>query len=315
MNENPPSLSAIVVVGSRRERSQRVLNALGAQTIAASLEIIVVDLAADAPQLKTPPGVRTVYLSRPKTEPWARLRAEGLQCANAKVVAFIEDHCFPAPNWAEVLVEAHKGPWAAVGYSFTNANPKTYISRAGMIADYGLWAHPARHGPTSLLPGNNVSYKRDLLLSFGDQITIVLSPDFNIHETFIKRGLAMFVESRALAAHQNFSFLSDLLRANHAYCRLLAASRVQAQSWGELRRIAYGFGVPLGAPVMKFIRLMRSLRGRHTLWRPLVTALPVIALTYFWSAVGESLGYLLGIGDAEQETNRWELEAERTTHA
>jgi hypothetical protein len=43
-------------------------------------------------------------------------------------VAFIEDHGFPARDGAEKLIEAHVGPWAAVGYAFTNANPKSYLS-------------------------------------------------------------------------------------------------------------------------------------------------------------------------------------------
>ena len=34
-----------------------------------------------------------------------------------------EDHCFPADGWAEALVAAHQGPWAAVGPAFLNANP------------------------------------------------------------------------------------------------------------------------------------------------------------------------------------------------
>ncbi len=29
-----------------------------------------------------------------------------------KLVAFIEDHCFPARDWAEKLIEARVGPWA-----------------------------------------------------------------------------------------------------------------------------------------------------------------------------------------------------------
>ena len=200
-----------------------------------------------------------------------------------------------------------------MGYAFTNANPETYASRAGFISDYGYWAHPVPTGPSRLLPGNNISYKRDLLLEMEGQLDTILAPDFLIHEICNQRGLPMLIESQALAAHENFGRLSGLLHANHHYCRILAAHRVRTQSWGKLKRIVYGLGVPLGAPAIKMARLVRSLYNRRPLWSAFVTALPVILLTYLWAAIGESLGYLLGPGASERSFNQWELETERVT--
>jgi glycosyltransferase involved in cell wall biosynthesis len=311
-NEASPELSALTVTGACRRRAQRVLDALSAQTAADKIEVIVIDLAdSGMPDLIISDRVKVVYIRRPGLRSWARARIEGVRHASAPVVAFIEDHCFPATDWAEVLIETHRGPWAAVGYAFTNANPETYASRAGIFADYAPWAHPARHGQAELLPGNNVSYKRDLLLSLGDRLEAVIAPDFNLHEEFRRRGLPMFVESRALAAHENFVHISGLLKSNHYYCRLLAANRAASQRWGMLRRLAYGFGVPLGAPGIKFLRLLESLRGRRVLWPAFVASLPVLWLCYLWAAAGESAGYLFGAGSAEAGFHRWELEAER----
>jgi hypothetical protein len=289
-----------------------VLDALATQTAVDKIEVIVIDLAdAEMPELTTAAHLKTIYVRRPGLRSWARARIEGVRHARAPIVAFIEDHCFPAMPWAEVLIEAHGGPWAAVGYAFTNANPATYASRAGIFADYALWAHPAKHGPAERLPGNNVSYKRDLLLAFGDRLEAVIAPDFNLHEEFRRRGLPMFVESRALAAHENFAQIAGLLQSNHYYCRLLAANRAASQQWGRPRRLVYGVGVPLGAPAIKFLRLLRSLRGRRALWPGFVASLPVLGLCYLWAAAGESAGYLFGVGRAEAGFNRWELEAER----
>ena len=121
----------------------------------------------------------------------------------------------------------------------------------------------------------------------------------------------MFLESRARIAHENLTRLSDLVRANRAQGRLFASKRVHAQSWGRLRRLVYGFGVPLGAPLIKTARLLRSISHDGWLWPGFVGGLPVILLGYFGSAVGESLGYLFGIGDAEEDLNRYELVVER----
>ena len=306
-------LSAIVVVGPCRTRAQRVINALYAQTVVESIEIIVIDLApSGTPTLETAPGVRVTYLSRPEMILWSRARVEGVQHAQAPIVAFIEDHCFPEPGWAEALIEAHQGPWGAVGYGFTNANPETYMSRACMVNDYGYWLHPARRGQASILPGQNVSYKRDLLLAFGARLELLLTPDFNLQQALSKQNLPMFVESRALAAHENFIRLSALMQAHYAYARLLAARRAEVLSWSRIRRIFYGLAVLPGAPVIAIARLILGLRGRASLWPAVMAAFPIYVLTRLWAAIGESLGYLLGQGSVERKLHRWELEVERT---
>src|SRR5687767_14659235 len=105
-----PQLSAVLVVGSQRARAQRVLEALAGQTAAASIEVVVVDLAPnDVPRLE-PLGLRVVYSSRPDIDRWGSARVAGVRQASGPIVAFIEDHCFPARNWAEFVIEAHRGP-------------------------------------------------------------------------------------------------------------------------------------------------------------------------------------------------------------
>jgi hypothetical protein len=307
-----PRLSAVMVAGSLRERAQRCVDALCAQTEVGAMEVVIVDLAPDgASRLHTAPGVSNVYLSRPNLEHWGRARAEGARAAHGEVLAFIEDHCFPARNWAELILDAHRGPWAAVGYAFTNANPETYVSRASFLARYGMFAHPANGGPARLVSGNNVSYKRDVLLSLGPQLDELMSVDFNVQEALRRQGHGLFVEARALAAHENFEKVRLEGSTGHAYCRRMAADRARAESWPRLRKILYGIGAPFGAPAIRLVRLAASLRGRRPLWGQFVAALPAIAVEYLWDASGEALGYLLGEGESARETLRWELEEER----
>ena len=307
-----PPLSVVLVAGSQRARAQHVVDALAAQTVAHELEVVVVDVAP----VSVPPldrrGLRTHYARRPDIKRWGAARVEGVHAAKAGVVAFIEDHCFPAPTWAEVLIDAHRGPWVAVGYAFTNANPQTYVSRSSMMARYGAFAHPARRGPSRLLSGNNISYKRQTLLEFGPALEGLLAIDLNLQELLARRGAPMFVEARALAAHQNFTSVISEGRTGHAYCRLLAARRAEIQRWGTLRRLVYGVAAPAGAPAIRLARLLTGMAGRPALWATVTAGLPAIAIEYLFDATGESLGYLAGAGNAERETMRWELEADRT---
>jgi len=312
MHPSTPQLSVVLVAGSQRTRAQRVLDALAAQTAAAEIEVVVIDVSPPSlPPLDTS-RVRTAYLRRPDIDRWGAARVEGVRAAGAATVAFIEDHCFPARTWAEILIETHREPWVAVGYAFTNANPRTYVSRSSMMARYGRFAHPCHGGPSRSLSGNNVSYKRQVLLQFGSALEDLLAIDFNLQELLGQRGVPMFVESRALAAHQNFTSIIDEGRTGHAYCRLLAARRAESQSWGAARRVVYGLAAPLGAPVIRVARLLGGLSGRRQLWSTVAAGLPVIVIEYLFDATGESLGYLFGVGNAERETMRWELETDRT---
>jgi hypothetical protein len=309
---SPPELSAVVVVGKRRVRGQRVLANLCAQTAVDRIEIVVVDIGPeDDPPLVIDAGVRSQYTRQPHEELWGRARSYACRQARAPVVAFLEEHCFPAPGWAEALLRAHEGPWAAVGYAFTNDNPETYVGRASLVKDYGPWMHPVKSGPSTLLPGNNVSYKRDLLLGFGEELDHLLTPDFSIQRRLAQAGHLMCLEPEALAAHQNFEQVWASALANYHYARFLAARRVGALGWGASRRIVQGVLTPAGAPLIGVIRLFRSLDGREGL-RPLfVASLPVYLTVAVVAAVGEALGYLFGEGSSERAQNYWEAEYPR----
>ena len=312
LDRPPPHFSAVLVVGSERRRAQRVLDALAAQTAADSIEVVVVDLIdTGAARLDIADGLRHVYAARPAIKRWGAARAEGVRLASGDLIGFIEDHCFPEPDWAEMVMAAFRGPWAVVGYAFTNANPRTYVSRASLLARYGQFVHPARPGPAPLVSGNNVAYRREQLLSFGDDLAALLTIDFNLQEMLGHRGFPLVVEARARAAHMNFtSFVRDCI-TGHWYCRLLAARRAETQSWSAARRLVHGFGAPLGSPAIRMARLFLSLRGRRPLWGQTVAAVPLIAGWYATDAIGESLGYLFGAGRAESEALRWELNEAR----
>jgi hypothetical protein len=307
-----PDLSAIVVVGPCRRRAQRVVDALCHQTAIDRMEVIVVDLAEPGvASLRIPANVNAQYILRPDLDLWAKARCVGLELATAPIVAFTEDHCFPARDWAEALIEAHKVPWAAIGYAFVNANPQTYWSRASMVNDYGLWLHPAPPGALTLMPGNNISYKRDALTSYGAELEHLLTPDFNLQQRFIAEGKPMCIAPKAISAHQNFNELIPLMRANYAYARLLAARRAASQRWSGMRRILQALLTPAAGPVLGGLRLLSSLKGRRSLAPEVLKGFPVYFITHACSSIGEALGYVLGEGSSERDLNRWEIAYER----
>ena len=243
-----PKVSVVLVAATWREGAQRTLDALAAQSAAGSIEVVVADLAQPGTTpLGLPHDVPTTVIPC-SGRSWAEARAEAVRQARGEVVAFIEDHCIPARDWAEVLIEAHRGPWAGVGYAFASATPEHRLARSALIADYGAWAHPTRPGPVRHLPRNNVSYKRDALLSVDGPLEARLEVALTLHQQLLERGMALYVEPRVLVAHENLASLAVACRASFAFCRLLAAERVRSGAWGWPRRIVWGLATPLGAP-------------------------------------------------------------------
>lgn len=311
---NAAKLSVIMITGTCRERAQYAIDALDGQTIKDRFEIIVADLAGKThPPFTAPTSQNYSHIALPASTTWGEARGEALNKATGDIIAFIEDHCFAEPDWAQNLLDAFaSGPWAAVGYSITNANPQTWISRAGLVSDYILWMAPVHEGKARLLPGNNVAYRADVLLPLKERLPHDLSVDFNIHEHLLGKGHKLAMSDKTRARHQNYDTMGGLVNANFYYCRMLAANRVKAQNWSVVRRWAYIIGVPIGAPLIKLARILKCLKGRKSLWRPFVSALPLILITFAVSAIGEMLGYLLGAGNAAQDFNIWELYQQRT---
>lgn len=301
-------LSAVVVVGSSRANAQRVLRFLCAQTIREKMEIVVVDVAGSTyPELELD-GYAHTYLRHPGLRSWSQAKLIGASSAKTGIVAYIEDHCRPNPDWADHVLRAFDGPWVAVGYSFLNGSPDNYLSRASLMADYGLWVHPGTAGETKLLPGNNVAYRKEFLDSLGPNAERMLGVDYNLHEIIFARGGRMCVEPKAIASHQCYAELGMLLAANFCYARVLGSTRARNHNWSFPMRCFAAVAAPALVPPLRFFRLARSLAGRSELLPLFLESIPVVLLTYAVCAWGEAIGYFAGIGDAQEKFVQYELD-------
>jgi hypothetical protein len=301
-------------VGDVRDRAQQVLDRLNVQTEAAQMEIVVADVGCGShPRLKAATdGVPTVYIERSPDEPWGEVKAAAVRAAKGTVVAFIEDHSLPLVNWAEAVIRSSRENWVAAGYTFVNANPGTYLSRAGFITDYGEWAYPMPECRVRQLPCNNVAYRREELVRLGDKLGAMMHSDIALHEHFARQGKRLTIIRDATVAHQNHEQAGVLLRGNFAHCRVIGASRVQQGNWKWPRRLGYAIAVPILVPLMKLGRLMRAPLRRPVLWGATLASLPIATAVFVWSAIGESLGYLCGFGNSLQQFKEAEVSVLRS---
>jgi hypothetical protein len=234
----------------------------------------------------------------------ARANAAGIRRARAPVVALAEEHCFPEPGWAEALIAAHRGPWAVVGPAMRNANPGTIVSWCDFVIGYGPWMYPVKAGPAPFLPGHNSSYKKSILLEYGERLEGMMESETELHLDLGRRGYQLYLEPEARAAHTNFALMSSWLRALYYAGRVFAASRFRGRSVGK--RMLYAAGSPL-IPVVRLWRCLRELARPGRPHKLITRMLPVLCVGLAADGWGQLAGYLLGRGEAVERLAAYEF--------
>jgi hypothetical protein len=306
----PPALS-VVVVADAFATIRRTVRHLRAQTIAGRIELVIVsgpgvELPVGGEELAGFARVTAVAVDDIRSLSWAR--APGIRAASAPLVALAESHCYPEPEWAESLLAAHEGPWAAVGPAVYNANPETLVSWTNLVLDYGPWLGPTDGGELGDLPGHNSSYKRDVLLTYGDRLESMLEAETIMHVDMRRRGLRLYQEPAARVEHLNVTRTSSWIGERFQTGRRFGAAR--SHRWSPLGRALYAAGSPL-IPLVRLPRVLRDLDriGERRRFRGLRLAPLLLALAV--SAAGELVGYASGSGRSMWELARIELHKER----
>jgi len=307
-----PELSAVVVVGAVRERAGDCLRSLLDQGLGDRLEVLLVDVAgAGAPPVpgSEAPGVRV--LERPPSTTFAQARACGVRAARGAVVAFLEEHTRALPGFAEALLAAHAGPYAAVGPAVVNGNPGVGRSGIAGLLAYGYFYPPCRRAEAELLPGHNSSFKRDALLALGSDLDRLLRADLVLHWRLRRRGLRLLVEPAAVLAHGNEVTLRSRARGIFLWYRNYAPLRAAEEGWSVARRLAYVAATPI-VPFYFLAHFSRFVaRERRAYLGLLLRHLPYALAAMLAGAAGQALGLLFGPGDAEARFSRFELTAPR----
>lgn len=308
---NMPAMSVVVVTPDRFETVRKMVRHLRAQSVKGLMEIVLVapsehSLALDAEELRGFHSYRVVEVGTFDSS--ARARAAGVRHSRGRVVALAEDHSFPAPGWAEKLIEAHKGDWAAVGPVMANANPRSAVSWANLLIEYAPWLEGASGGEAEHLPGHNGSYKREALMHYGDRLEEMLDAESVLHWDLRARGLRLYLETGARTFHQNFDAPAASVPLRFNGGRLFAAAR--SREWPFWRRALYAVAAPL-IPAVRAARIVREVMKREQL-RPRLprVILPLVAMLAF-DGLGEMVGYAAGAGGAMAKLTDMEFHRHR----
>ena len=313
-NVQAPEMSVLIVTPDNYQTIRKTLRHLRAQTISDRLEIIIVapsieGLGLIESEVAGFHGLSVVSVGRITRV--ADAKAAGLHKATALFIAFAEDHCYPEPEWAARLVAAHRKGWAAVGPAMCNANPRTMISWAGLLLNYGCCLDTVGASASKHLPWHNISYRRELLLNYGHDLAAMLAVEGVLLDDLAAKGHGLYFEAAARTSHLNISLLSSWISHTFWGGRLFGAIRARKKKWSVWRRLLYIFGGPL----IPMIRLWRTLpkiylTGRQRELMPRI--LPAMLAGLIPHAIGEVMGYALGLGNAEQHYSFYEMK--RTQH-
>jgi len=303
-----PELSVILVIGERRDRVVSALASVLAQDVIDRVEILLLDLGPGDPppvQGSDHPAVRIIKL--PPDTLFSGAKAQAIRMASAPVVVFLEEHCRTHPGWARALIEAHRGPWAGVGAEVHNGNPEVLLSRTIQVLNYLWWLPPAPRAEFEMLPGHNSSFKRDLLLAYGDELKELLRAEIVLHTRLRRDGYRLLLEPAAKFSHINESSLGSAVRGRFLFNRCYAPMRAKTFGWSPARRLFYAAALP----VFPFYTLSRMLyyaalrRPERLPW--VIVGAPLLLAVQFASAAGHSLGLLFGMGDAEARFSFFEM--------
>jgi hypothetical protein len=302
-------MSIIVVAAGYSECLRWTLDRLRAQTIASELECILVTrskgglaLAADAAR-----GLHSLRVVEDGAmDDAGRAKAAGVRVAKAPLVAFVEDHSYPDPGWAEALVKAYaSAPVAAVGPVVLNANPNSHASWGCFLVYYGMFMQAQAPEHVRHLPGNQSSYRKEVLLAYGSRLPDMMQAEFTLQAELRAAGMALRQEPAAKVFHLNYSRIGPAVREYYLASRVFAAQR--RHGWAAARRLLYVCGSPL-LPLIRVKRILAQARAAGLSVGVTAGALAPAMLILCAGAAGESLGYALGPGGAKAALMRFERE-------
>jgi Glycosyl transferase family 2 len=292
--QNTPALSVVIASVNGWEMLEPTLRALDAQPERSTMQVIVVEAVGGKTRralVDHRPKVEVIAVDHKMTIP--ALRHLGVMRAKGDLVAILEDHGEVDGTWAAALIEAHEGPWGAVGGVVENGR-EGLINWAAFFCEYTPYMGPVLEGESTDLPGNNIAYKRPHLLRHAHELEQGRWESW-INNKIRLDGVPIASTNKAIVRHIKPFRLGHFLIQRFHFARSYAGMRRVDQSM--LKRVIYGCG-SLALPALLLLRVTKTAltKGRNLGY--FAASVPLIALFYTVGAAGEMIGYLVGPGDS-----------------
>lgn len=233
-----------------------------------------------------------------------RKRQRGVEESQTRIVAILEDTSLPEAGWVDAIVEAFKddkvaavagpvridpalnGRYLALGCTEYGRYHPDLFPRLALVRD-----GPNRLRPVSLLPGNNLAYRRSRVLDALKNCEHGLI-EGEVNEILKSRGFSLAFHPSMAVLYTAVDVHGGCLKTRVQHGRLYAGQRVTGKpSLTRLRSVARSLLLPAVLSARTLLRMRYVVKP--SAW--ITTACWILLFESAW-ALGEGTGYLRGIG-------------------
>ena len=161
----PPPLSVVVSTTHPWPFLRPCLDVLLPQCDRLGAEILIADCTAEGVPADLPTaGAKLRHVVIPGASVFA-LRARATAEAGGSIIAWLEDHCIPAPDWCQRILEAHESDPNAgvVAGAVLNGSQETSLDWANYLCTLAPFLPPMTHAPGRGPAVANLSLRRDVV--------------------------------------------------------------------------------------------------------------------------------------------------------
>lgn len=263
-----------------------------------NLEIIVADGSEDkTAQLVEArfPSVKLLRFEAPTTLPVLRARAIAL--ATGQIIAIIDPYSMVSQDWLQQVIREHTEHLHAVvggAVNLHHADDQGILAWAQYFNEYGMFMSPVEEGVIEILPGCNISYKRELLFD-GDK------PRFETFwKTFVHKGLKESGGVLWQTPHISVELWKPVKFASFLGTRFLHGrcyAAMRCADSGPADRLLRVLTIPLVPFVLQY-RWTRRIWPKNRYRARFILSLPVQFILFICWSLGEFAGYLTGAGNS-----------------
>lgn len=259
-----------------------------------NLQIIVADCSSDGTSVLVRdrfPQVQLLHWPEPLSLP--ELRGRGIAEAGGRIIALIDPYSLVAPDWLEQLRIAHTSHGSVViggAVDLYQEESQGILAWAQYLNEYGMFMSPVIEGEIEILPGSNISYKREALF-LGEQPR---------YQDFWKTFVNTRVEEAGGRLWQSPGIKVGLLKpigfwrfffSRFSHGRCYAGMRCANSPNAE--RVARMLSAPL-LPFLLQYRWGRRYWVKRRYRGKFLATLPIQLLLFSWWSLGEFVGYMAG---------------------
>ena len=312
MPDRLPYISISMIIGVQRERAERALASVLTQDALDHAEVLLFDTAhGQFPPLagSRHPAVKVIPMDA--SLPFSRMLVIGIERSRGEIVAFTEDHVIRPSGWLRTLVSEFHEPYAAVGGEPFNLNPGSGLSDITDLVNYRDFHDLLSPHLTTLMPGHNSAYRREILLSFGSQLPMLIGCEPLLSQAMSQRGCKMLLHPGASYHHENIEYVSMIFDCTYHWNRCFGAWRAEMEHWGLRLRLLQLLKTPL-IPIVRYVQLFHYLvQYERSRLRLFVLQSTPILLIHTAAALGIAAGCLAGVGNSDRMFGSLELNHSR----